>query len=194
MSGILAHRGLLLGSSAVVAQGWNPADKGAGVTLSDSDFRATVASGLNSVRSVTGRSAAGADHYAEMTLSSSASMIQLVGIGLAAASLNIYPGGDANGRGYYSQDGGKYVSNAGAAYGVSFGLGTPTIGIYLKAGVLKFYVIGAGDQGTAFSGLTGDFFLMWGPGTSGAATRSCLLNTGQASFLGSLPSGATAWG
>lgn len=194
MSGRLGHAGLLLAAAAPAAQAWNPADKSASVTLSGGDRIASVTAALASVRSVTGRDAATADHYAEMTLSSSAGMIQLPGIALATASLSTYPGGDANGRGYYSQDGQKYVSNVGSAYGISFGLGTPTIGIYLKAGALRFYVIGSGDQGVAFSGLTGTWYLMWGSGTVGAGTRTANLNTGQSAFLGSLPSGASPWG
>lgn len=178
---------------------WNPADKFGNVVLSNANARATVLSGLGSVRSIVSHNAASANRYAEMRIERTdpeAGMIQLVGIGTALTTLSIYPGGsDGQSFGYYSENGSLY--NWGGIltpfYGDTFGIGTPTIGVHLSGGVLRFFLVdGSGDQGVAVSGLSGQWFLMWGPGTAGSSERRCDLNTGP-TFLGPVPSGALAW-
>lgn len=192
MSAILALASLLLSSAPPgAAQGWNPADKGAGVTVSGTgDTIASSTANDDAIRSVTSHGNSG-DWYAEMTIGGADGNV-LVGIGTSGAAIVVYPGVDSNGLAYYGHTGQKYTSNAGSAYGATFGPGD-VIGVRLNAGVLTFYKNGA-SQGAAFSGLgAGPWFLMWGPGTSGAGTRTCTLNTGQSAFA-NLPSGAAAWG
>lgn len=196
--GIVASR---RASAPPAPQGWNPADKDADITVSGTgDTVATlVATGseVGAIRSVTGHTADG-DYYAELTVATTGTLVQMLGIGLASATLANYPGIDADARSYYSHTGEKYTNNAGAAYGATYANGD-VIGVRFKLnagnGELTFYKNGV-SQGLAWSGgalNSGTWFLMWGPATVGAATRSCTLNTGQSAFA-SAPSGVTAWG
>lgn len=205
MNGILSLLFAAVAGAAAPAppptpQGWNPADKDADVTLSGTgNVTATVVSSgtqQGAVRSVTGHSSADAtDWYAELTIGGTGGNV-IVGIATSSASIAFYPGADANGRGYYGQNGQKQDNGLGTAYGATFTSGD-VIGIRFNTstGTLTFYKNGA-SQGTAYSGgalSSGTWYLMWGPGTTGAATRACTLNTGQSAFA-SAPGGVTAWG
>ena len=173
------------------ALGWNPADKSANITLSSADQIATLISTGSeggSIRSVTGRGDTG-DWYAEIVITGANA---LVGLGTSAATLADYPGLDANGYGYYDVNGFWYNNNSPYGSSSPYSPGD-VIGIRLNAGQLRYYLNGA-DQGVAGASVgTGPWFIMWGPGTVGAGTRSALLNTGQSAFAYA-PSGPSAWG
>jgi len=113
----------------------------------------------------------------------------LIGISKASASLSTYPGGDANGWGYYSANGLKYTSTTGSSYGSTW-TGTDVIGVAFDAdnGTLTFYKNNT-NQGTAFTGLTsGPYFPAMG--IYGTATVYC--NFGQRAFAYTAPSGFKA--
>jgi SPRY domain len=168
---------------------WNPNDKDADVSLSGGNLVASVTAANGSVRGTVGRDVGG-HWYFEVTVGGAVNY--LVGIGTAAASLAIYPGGDANGRAYYSVPGEKYVNNTGSAYGATYTTGD-VIGVEINAGAVTFWKNGV-SQGSAFTGLSGTYYPMWGPGTNGAGTRTGTLNVGTSAFHSGLPSGAVAWG
>lgn len=168
---------------------WNAADKDADVTLSGADdlVASITAPAQGGVRGTLGRDASG-DWYFEITVGATDGRV-MVGISQAGSSL-IFPGFDANGRGYWGNSGQKYVSNSGSSYGATFG--SDVIGVRLNAGVLTFYKNGT-SQGSADAGLTGTWYPMVGTDTSVSGTRTATLNVGASAF-GSLPSGSTAWG
>lgn len=180
--------------AVIPSYGWNPADKSPNIVLSGGDSIATLISTGSqggSIRGVTGHNAATADRYFEVQMNTTATFVQMLGVGRTNADLNNFPGIDPFAWSYYSHNGERYNNSAGTAYGATFAA-LDVIGVWLKNGDLRFFKNGV-DQGLAFSGLTGTLFPMWGPATFGAGTRSALLNTGTGPFL-SLPTGAVAWG
>lgn len=172
-----------------ISPSWNPADAGAAIVLTDSDQLASETAASESVRSVTSHSNDGTAYYAEITIDTGSAQ-HLVGLMRAAASLAIYPGGDANGFGFYTATGARYTSNIGAAYGAAANPGD-VIGVLFTGGNLRFSINGS-DQGIAFAGLVGDYFLGWGSATGGPGTRAGRINTGPAFLF--QPVGAVAWG
>jgi hypothetical protein len=108
----------------------------------------------------------------------------------STANLGSYPGGDANGWGYFSSNGQKYTNGAaGVAYGSSWTNGD-VIGVAFDAdnGTLVFYKNNV-SQGTAYTGLTnGPYFPALG--LFGTATGS--FNFGQRPFAYTPPSGFVA--
>lgn len=169
---------------------WNPSDKGTNATLSNANLTAT-SNATASVRATIGKSAG--KWYWEVV--SSANGGALVGVGLATAALingtHSFPGGDANGRALYFGNGDKYVNNAAAAYASNVANGV-VVGVRLDmdAGTLAFSVGGV-DKGTAFTGLAGTFFPMFGGGSSGTADN-CTANFGATAFTYSVPAGFNA--
>lgn len=157
---------------------WNPADKDADVVLSESNMVAAVtAPALGAVRGTVGKAAGKFMFEVQCN-----DFNLLVGVGLSTAAVNNnYPGGDANGWGYYGINGTKWTNNASAGYGATFTVGD-VIGVLYDSGNLRFYKNGV-DQGAAFAGLVGTVYPMFGPGTTGAGTRNCRFNPGAAGFL-----------
>ena len=88
----------------------------------------------------------------------------------------------------YNGSGQKYNSNTAASYGASFTNGD-IIGCYFdaSAGTLGFTKNGV-DQGTAYSGLTGEFY----PAISDGSGNTANVNFGQRSFAYTPPSGFRA--
>lgn len=168
---------------------WNPADKGASVTLSNANL--TASTNYNgSVRSVF--SASAGKWYFEVTASASGSM---VGIGKSTAKITgaaSYPGVDANGWSLFWSTGEKYTNNVGVAYaGAAIANGIVVgVKVDLDAGTLGFIVNGV-DKGNAFSGLVGTFFAMFGGGSSGGAS-TITANFGGSAFSNSVPAGYNA--
>jgi hypothetical protein len=178
---------------------WNPNDKSAPVVLSNNNLTATTsAAGLEAVRATAGLSSG--KWYWELTFTGSSSVNCLVGIGKASAVFGAGgPGSDANGWGYYSNDGTKYSNNSASAYGSGYGI-LDTIGIAFDAdnGRLFFRKNGSwvntGDPvaGTnaAFTGLTsGPYYPMVGDGTSGIVTVVFIANFGASTFSSAAPTG-----
>ena len=176
------------------AEGWNPADKDSDIAISGTgDTIATLVSTgseVGAIRGLTGRDAATANHYFEVTVTTTGTLVVMVGIGNGSATLANYPGVDANAWAYYSHTGESYTNNDGDGYGATYSTGD-VIGVHLNAGTLTFYKNGA-SQGTAYTGITGTVYPMWGPATVGAATRVATINTGQSAMT--LPGGSSNWG
>lgn len=114
----------------------------------------------------------------------------MLGLMKSTANLGSYPGGDANGWGYFSSNGQKYTNGAaGVAYGSSWTNGD-VIGVAFDAdnGTLVFYKNNV-SQGTAYTGLTsGPYFPALG--LFGTVTGS--FNFGQRPFAYTPPSGFVA--
>jgi chitodextrinase len=137
---------------------WNPADKGANITLSAANLSMAGAAGISghqSARATIGKSAG--KWYWEVTLNAGDTC--MAGIGKAAANLASFPGGDANGNGYY-YSGMKFTSGSSAPYGAAFVAGD-VIGVALDmdAGTVTFSKNGV-SQGVAYTGLSGTYFPM----------------------------------
>lgn len=167
---------------------WNPADKDADVTLSSGNKVASIgASPSGSVRALISRNASD-DRYFEI-VPGGADIQSMPGIGNADASLGQFPGNDGNAIGFFGPDGKKYNAGSGTAYGSTYT--TEAIGVQLKAGDLIFWINGV-SQGVAYSGLSGDFYPMWGGGLGGTGTRSATLRL-VSSEIAFLPPGSSAW-
>lgn len=189
MSGLRAHAGLLLAGVGGAALTWNPADKSTYITLSGGDLTAGNSGGNPSpggVRGTVGHSNPSTPRQFEINFVGSNTTQHLVGVALAAANIDSYPGSDANGWSYY-QTGQKYNAGSGAAYGAGWGISN-VIGCVLDGTDLYFFKDGVA-QGLAFSGLSGTLFPMWGPGSTGAADYLATLNTSLVYPVG----GAVAW-
>lgn len=168
------------------ASAWNPADKGASMVLSNGNRTATISAAMGGVRGTRARSAG--KYMFEVQCNNNN---VLVGVGLAAADINFYPGRDASGWSYYGVGAQRFNANVGIAYGIAWGSGD-FIGVLYDNGTLRFAVNGA-DQGAAFAGIAGAVYPMYGPGTAGAGTRSCVINAGQEPFAFPI-AGYSAWG
>jgi len=187
-------------SLSLTGFGWNPGDKDADVALTNSNLSCAVTNpAQGAVRAITSRDVSG-HWYFEVTPQGgggfSADGSQMIGIGQSTADLSKYPGFDGNGRGYWGASGQKYVSAAGTAYGSPWGAISDVVGVEVSAGALIFWLKVLGvmtSQGTAYTGLSGDWFPMWGTDTGSAGTRGLTINTGYAPFE-NLPAGASAWG
>lgn len=168
---------------------WSPTDKGSTVTLSGADLTATCQY-ADSVRATVGLTSG--KRQFEVTLIATGSEA-LIGVGTSSADLNWYPGYDANGKAYYGNDGTKYTSNSGAAYGATFTTGD-VIGcvVDFTAGTIRFYKNGV-DQGSAFTFTPGtELFPMMGSGTTGPTNVIGTANFGNTAFAYPV-SGAGAW-
>jgi hypothetical protein len=162
----------------------NPLIPGIGVgnsTLSNANLTATSTAGgswpegaYSSIRVSSGK------WYCEITPSSGTAIVGAM-IGVASASTSYW---------YYSFNGNKYTytTNSGA-YGASY-TDNDVIGIALDldAGTLTFYKNGA-SQGTAFSGLTGEWVFCVGDASGGATSLVANANFGQRPFSYTPPTG-----
>lgn len=143
---------------------------------------------LGAARTAVGRSSG--HYYCEMTLQV-ADDIALLGLMRSTATLTTYPGFDADGYSYYGDTGEKYNNNVGVAYGAAFTVGD-VIGIEYDNGSITFHRNGV-SQGVAFSGVTGELFPAYGPGSAAGGLRGSSLNLGYWPFRHTIPVGATAW-
>jgi hypothetical protein len=170
---------------------WNSADKAAAVTLSNGDLTASTTTSLGSVRATVSKTSG---KWVFALGLQGADAVQLFGIATSSASLSTFPGGDANGYSYFysgSESYGsrkKYTNNAATDYDN----GKRIYGVQLVSGSIVFYARGASGP-TAYSGLSGNYYPMWGPGT-GTGTFAATINTGQSAFAFTAASaGLTAW-
>ena len=170
-------------SGAVTYATWDPANKGANISLSGGNLIAS-SSAVGGVRSTIGKSSG--KWYWEYTATTASNMIN--GVGNASASLASYPGSDANGWGYRSFNGDKANSST-AAYGASYVTGD-VIGVALDitSGTIEFYKNNV-SQGVAFSGLSGTIFAMCGS-VSGSDVLTA--NFGATALTYTPPSGFNA--
>lgn len=161
---------------------WNSADKDADVTLSAADSTATVVSAgatSGAVRGMQDRSATNTEGRFFCGQFTGPDSRCVPGIAKSTAAITSYPGEDANGWGWYGQDGRLQNNGGSTAYvaGPAFVSGA-IVGVGMKAGALTFYLWSGSEwvsQGTATTGLTGNYFPAWGPGSSASGTRSFAL-------------------
>lgn len=177
------------GGVVVESSAWNAADKNVDVSLSNSDFTASLTAPLSGmVRGVQSRDAS-ENRYFEVTMSGASDGRSLVGVVTADQILNSYPGNSIYGWSYFGNTGESYTNGTPTAYGDAWG--NDVIGVWLNAGTVTFYKNGV-SQGVAYSGLSGTMFPGWGSTTASAGTRSATIRT--APPFSYLPSGAGAWG
>lgn len=168
----------------------NPLDIGSSgaPTITQANLNvATPVSGFGNSRSTIGVSSG--KWYWEVTAVSATNNVYMIGVSNSSATMTNYFGSDANGWGYFGNNGQKYNSGSGTAYGATY-TANDVIGVALdmNAGTLTFYKNGT-SQGTAFTGLTGTLFpaISDGNGTTDSATMN--VNFGQRPFSYSAPSG-----
>ncbi len=168
----------------------NPLDKDSAISVLNGNMDvSTTSASLGQVRSSFGMSSG--KWYWEFTCGSSGNQ-DLAGIVKPNATITNYVGADANGWGYYGNNGQKYNNGSGAAYGASYTL-NDVIGVAFDAdaGTLVFYKNNT-SQGTAFSGLTsGPYFAAHSDGSAGATTYA-YYNFGQRPFTYTPPTGFVA--
>ena len=125
--------------------------------------------------------------YAEITLSGTFATTPFVGIAQDTSITNSFMGSQPTSYGYRA-DATKYNNGVSAAYGATFAAGD-TIGIAYDAdaGTLVFYKNGV-SQGTAYSGLSGSFFIGGSFWTS-STTVNAVANFGQRTFSYAAPAG-----
>jgi len=166
---------------------WNPADKAAGITLSQGNLRATSTASLSSVRATTGKSTG--KWQFELTALSNGSW--LVGLATLAANLTDYPGQSSAGYAYHSGTGNKYNGSGGVTYGPSYTNGD-VIGVTIDFATLAivFYKNGAA-LGTAFTLAAGTYYPIIGVASAIAPLGD--LNTGGSPFAYPV-AGFSAWG
>lgn len=107
----------------------------------------------------------------------------MIGLATDRVGMNNYVGADANGFGYYGNNGQKWTNGVGAAYGASY-TNADVVGVEFDAdaGTLTFYKNGV-SQGVAFTGLTnGPYFPAFGDGGT-TATMIANVNFGQRPFV-----------
>ncbi len=166
---------------------WNPADKDATVTLSNTDHTASTSTAAAGVRAVTGHSSG--HYYFEFQSTTPGGNGSLIGLGLITALMSF--AGPNDSWGYFFGDGRKINNPSGSGvYGPVSGVGD-IIGVEYNNGDITFWKNGA-SLGTAFTGVVGALYPMWCFYASGL--HDAVINTGDTVFAYSLPSGASAWG
>jgi len=190
--------GILYVAPTPVGNTFDPANKAAGITLSNGNLTATQASGgWVSAKGLTSYAITTEKRYFELVFASASAGNIIYGFGNASASVNNYCGSDANGWGYYASVG--WVLNSGGA--VNF-YATYTTGdvmmcaIDAAAGKIWFgkngvWLSGNPATGTspAATGLTGSLV----PMISGQSAWSGTANFGATTFTYTPPSGYTGY-
>lgn len=175
---------LMKKASAAVYATWNPADKGANVSLSNGNLTALNVAGSNElVRSTLGKSTG--KWYWELTVGA---VRQDLGVANASESLTTFTGASANSTGYNSS--GSIFRNSSVLASVAAYAPGDVIGIALDmtAGTVAFYKNNV-LQYTA-TGLTGTMYAAGG-GTS-SSPSSVTANFGATALVYSPPAGFNA--
>lgn len=203
LSILLTGVGKLVAALPPAGNYWNPADKGADVTLANGDTEASnVSSTYQSVRSVTAHSTG--KRYAEFVVNMTGADSN-IGLMNASADLSQYVGADADGVSYYTdstesgninEGGNSFTYGAGETVAAGDVVG---IALDVTAGRVYFAINNtwinsadpaAGTDGYAYS-VTGPFLLASTPGDAGAVIT---LRTADGDFTYTPPTGFTAWG
>lgn len=167
---------------------FNPSSLGTlRMTLSNGNLTAThVAGGDGSTRStlaITGTTAI----YIEFTITQ-ATGLTAIGICKEGAELFDLPGRNSI-EWSYRNDGQKMNGGVAAAYGASYTAGDKiSLLLDLNAGTLVFYKNGS-SQGTAYSALSGTFWIKVGGDDLGSPQQEIIANFGASSFTYSVPGG-----
>jgi hypothetical protein len=173
----------------------NPLQKGSVITVSAGNLQFASSSGNSYCPSTIG--ATTGKWYCEVFMTS-VSTAAIVGIVNENASLATYPGGNANGYGYF-RDGQKYTNGSGSAYGNSY-TDNDIIGIALdldngkvwfsKNGTWQASGDPAAGTNAAFTGISATNTWFFACGNSGVTTQNA--NFGQRPFAYTPPSGFRA--
>lgn len=154
---------------------WNPADKGAAITLSGGDLITTQTTSAGLVRATIGKSSGTAQW--EVIPSTAANNF---GVANASASLSQYCGANGNSWGLYGPDGKLYTNGSGGSALLVYGSGDViTMLLDMDAGTLKAKKNG-GSVVTLVTGLTGTIYPAWGDATT---VDSATTNFGATSLL-----------
>jgi hypothetical protein len=165
--------------SQVTYATWNPADKAAGVTLSNGNL--TAASSLGAVRATFGKSS-GKWYWEVLTQAVGGD----IGIANGTSTIASYCGQQANQWGY-DNDGKIYSGGTGGAYGATYTNGARIgIALDLDGGTCTWYKNGVsqGAKTISFGGAV--IYPCVGSGTSG---KQWTANFGASAFTYSVPSG-----
>lgn len=171
---------------------WNPADKGANLSLSNSDL--TVSSTANTTAAIRATSGKSSGHwYFEATIADTGSIN--IGIATASAPLNDMLGNNPpkNAWAYGVVSGAKYSNGSSSAYGAGSNFVGFVVGVELDldAGTITFYRNGV-SLGVAFSDISGTVYpaiSIFDFNNRAAVTA----NFGATAFAYSVPSGASAY-
>ena len=173
----------------------NPLQKGSVITVSAGNLQFASSSGNSYCPSTIG--ATTGKWYCEVFMTS-VSTAAIVGIVNENASLATYPGGNANGYGYF-RDGQKYTNGVGSAYGNSY-TDNDIIGIALdldngrvwfsKNGTWQASGDPAAGTNAAFTGISATNTWFFACGNSGVTTQNA--NFGQRPFAYTPPTGFRA--
>jgi hypothetical protein len=170
----------------------NPTTYSAAVTLSNGNLRFTP-SNSNWMRSFGTISVSSGKWYWEVTGNSSLEQMHGILLDTAVqdyAGATNWVGFASDGYGYYTA-GTKWTSNSGVSYGASYTTGDVIgVALDLDAGTLTFYKNNV-SQGTAFTGLSGNFVPAVAV-TTNAGANSCDVNFGQQGFKYTPPTGYKA--
>jgi hypothetical protein len=175
------------GSPAASYATWDPANKAAGMVLSNGNLTSD-GSGGGIVRSTVGKSSG--KWYWEIT--PGATPERALGICNGSFSVSSDLGASSNSFAYYGGDGGTYPGGTG--YGATFGGGDViSVALDMDSGKIWFAKNGtwqaSGNPGTgsnpATTGLTGTYYAAIGGGDNGEATA----NFGASSFSYAPPTG-----
>lgn len=164
---------------------WDPANKNAGIALSNGNLTAANGGNNQGVRSTIGKSS-GKWYWEISPTVVSGSGASRIGGADSAYAFGVLGVGATEWA--YLNNGNAVNNNSSTAYGLSYTTGD-VIGIALDmdAGTITFYKNGS-SQGLAYSGLTGTVYAA--VSTSGAATFwSWVANFGASAFAGAVPSG-----
>ena len=183
-----------IGGSGGGGSTWNPADKDPHITLSNGDLTASInTSQSGSVRGTTSHDAAG-DHYFEYTVTAvDATGYTGLGIGQSTATITQGPGVGTDSMGWINVAGGRIYYNSGFISFLYTVAAADVVGMQVKAGELIIWKNGV-SLGVAKTGLSGDWFPMFGTINAIGSAQIVTLNTGGSAFYAGLPSGSTAWG
>jgi hypothetical protein len=175
---------------------WNPLDAGAGITFANNNLTAFMSATSRSVRSTTVKTTG--KWYFECTNFWFGGS-RMIGVMLATATLNSYPGSDADGFGLYYSSGWRTVTNNTFT---NEGGTPPVFGVASIVGVcvdLDNDLIYATNDGANIVGdptaLTGGKVIPAGAmfAATGGTQLSNTTNFGATGFAFGPPSGFTAW-
>lgn len=168
---------------------WDPANKGANISLSGGDLIASsTTSDPESVLGTQGRVVGSGSYQFEITAGGDDR--QLVGLGDTAADLNNYPGSDSFAFTYYAFNGNLYSNGPNLGFTNDTWTAGDVIGVVMWIdGTVNFYKNGT-LQTYAWSVSSGTYYPIWGPGGV-AGSRSATLNVGPTFAY---PVGVSVWG
>jgi hypothetical protein len=169
---------------------WNPADKAAVLTLSESNLRVTNGNSSWGMVRGTGSANAGKRYFEVQAVSSLFGYFHC-GIALASAAQNIYLGGNAGGWGLSPNGSTKWNNNVSTAYTVTAPIDGDIYSVLFDFGTgsLSFWHKGV-DLGVAFSGIAaGSYF----PAVSVYSTGDARGRFASTSWTYTPPAGYEQW-